>query len=88
MITVRFSCKECGLVDVPCQVRARESEENVVSYVRDVVGRAIMEQHGRLSLLCEATSCQDVKIPVDAADPDGWIGKQTSIIPPASSGAA
>jgi hypothetical protein len=82
MITVLFSCTECGLVDVECQVRARPKEEDVVKYVGQVVARAVQEKHTRLSILCEAKTIQDLKIPFDTDDPDGWIGKQTDQVPP------
>lgn len=83
MITVLFSCKECGLKDVPVEVRARESpEEDVILYVEKVIGKAVMEKHTRMSLLCDATTIQDLKVPIDPTDPHDWIGKQTSIVPP------
>jgi hypothetical protein len=50
--------------------------------MEDVVAGAIMRKHLVLSLLCEATSLQDLKVPIDQNDPDAWIGKQTDQVPP------
>jgi hypothetical protein len=84
MITVLFSCDRCGLKDAECIVRARAEDDDVVHYVRDVVMHAVAKRHATLSLLCDATSIQNLKIPVDTKDPDGWIGKQTDMVPPKS----
>lgn len=64
MITIRYSCPACGLVDEKVDVRDREPGENVVTWTRDVMGWAINIQHRRRSPGCNAKTAEDVKIPM------------------------
>lgn len=83
MITVLFSCDSCGLVDATARVPARESpDDNVVDWFKGVLIPNVAEMHAILSPVCNAPSVQNVKVPIDERDPDGWIGKQTSVVPP------
>lgn len=80
MITVLFSCRSCGLVDVPCRVRARREEEPLMEWFDRVLLRDTQICHLGRSLLCEADNLQNLKIPIEDT-PDFWLGKQTDIIP-------
>lgn len=74
MITCKFSCPSCGLVDHPVQVPARPTREHdVVVWVRDVVGYAIGIEHQRVSPRCKATRCERLMIPIAGSD---FIGQQ------------
>lgn len=74
MITMTFSCKECGLVKQPVQVPARETvEHDVVHYMKNVVTPIIADEHRRLSPNCKAETITDLMIPIDGAE---FIGQQ------------
>jgi hypothetical protein len=81
-LTVLFSCDQCGLVDEKVLVPERLEREDVVHWVREVVGKAVREAHLKKSLLCEAVGFQNLKIPVDRTDPDAWVGKYIETVPP------
>jgi hypothetical protein len=60
-ITVEYSCRGCGLVDVAVDVPAR-GREDVVAWIKRIQSW-IGSDHGRRSPRCSAKAC-DVKIPV------------------------
>lgn len=82
MIAVRFSCKECGLKDIRVSVSARQEDEDVVHWVEKVMTVALCQRHALLSPSCRPKQLSDLKIPIEPDDHDGWIGKQTDIVPP------
>ena len=76
MITVKYSCKRCGLSDRECIVPARESpHDDVKEYVETVVAVCVGEDHARTSPACASTLMSKLMIPRNAEDPDYWIGK-------------
>jgi hypothetical protein len=85
VISVRFSCDGCGLKDEIVQVPARKSEENVVAWMHASVATAYTFHHSVVSPHCTSKNMSNLKIPIDTADPDAWIGKQTDLIPPETS---
>lgn len=83
MLTVLFSCRECGLKDARAKVPARESSSvSVVWWMKEVCLPAVVAAHALLSPVCFPKELHDLKIPLDENDPDGWVGKQTDSVPP------
>lgn len=82
MITVLFTCRECGLTDCEVAVEAREESQGVIWWMQEVVTVAIRAKHVLLAPLCMAKEMANLKIPIDTSSPDNWIGKQTEIVPP------
>lgn len=72
MITVKYSCAQCGLVDRDVIVPER-GEEDVVTYVRDIIGACVGDDHQRISPHCQARKLTHVKIPLNA-DPNARVG--------------
>jgi hypothetical protein len=62
-ITVYYSCNQCGLRRVPCDVPAR-GQEDVVVWLRSIVGWEIKVDHLRRSPTCKATEVQDLMVPM------------------------
>lgn len=62
MITCKYSCPECGLVDREVQVPARTTED-VVVWVQQKVGRAILIDHCKVSPRCRAQVIKNLMIP-------------------------
>lgn len=74
MITVLYSCKQCGLKDRAVQVPAREHQDvDVVRWMREVVGSVLSDDHRRASPHCRPDSLSDIKIPLADAE---FIGQQ------------
>ena len=65
MIRVLYSC-DCGIQDREVEVRLREPGEDVVHWVRDVVGAAVGADHAQHSPECRRTIMRELKIPVPA----------------------
>ena len=84
MITVLFSCDECGLEDAVCRVPAREDPNvDVQWWMNDVVVPAVHGKHRLLSPVCGSEQMTNLKIPMGKTnDPDRWLGKQTTDVPP------
>lgn len=82
MITIKFTCDECGVKDEKVEVTAREESDNVIEWVESVVISAITFRHAIISPNCKATELTNLKIPMDDKDPTTWVGKQTDHIPP------
>lgn len=66
MIGILYSCQECGIKDAEVQVRFRESEEDVLAWMKQVVEPALGADHFVHSPDCHPESLQNVKIPVPA----------------------
>lgn len=86
MITLLFTCDECGLEDEKVIVRARESSEDIIKYMELTITPAVQHVHQKLSrkkngFSCRAKKITFLKIPFDN-EPGSWIGKQTDKIPP------
>lgn len=84
MITIKFSCEECGIKDEAVEVAARQENEDLVKWVGSSVISAITFRHSMISPECKAQEITDLKIPIDDKDDHGWVGKQTDHIPPDS----
>jgi len=65
-ITVKYSCKLCGLDKVDVVVPARGTED-VLTWM-DTMGRFLGEDHHRRSPYCTPTKLQDVMIPMTGTD--------------------
>ena len=63
-LIVLFDCPACGLLKAKAPVRLRGMDEDVVVYVRDVIGRAMSEAHDILAPLCRPKSFSNVMIPM------------------------
>lgn len=83
MISIRFTCNECGIKDKLLRVPERKSPDSDVKfYIEQVIGGAIGHAHHELSPKCKAKTMTNLKIPFDDKDPDAWIGKQIDTVPP------
>lgn len=78
MITVLFSCSECGLVDRSVEVRFRYQNEDVIHWFEWAVTPALMTEHGLLSPLCYPKELKGVKIPHSGGKTKG-IGMEDSL---------
>jgi hypothetical protein len=77
-LTIRYSCKQCGLHDVEVSVPAREFKAyDVRDWMRDVV-HCIADSHRTLRPWCLAKEVTEVKIPLGG----DWIGHPNSKPPP------
>lgn len=74
MITVKYTCEACGLKDRDVIVPEREGDEDVVHYVRDVIGACVGEDHARTSPQCQAKTITNLKIPIDTTTPNARVG--------------
>lgn len=59
MITVKYSCNQCGLVKREVGVPIRREDEDVVHWVEQTVGRAVKRDHNAVSPHCTATGKLD-----------------------------
>jgi hypothetical protein len=87
MITVLFSCDECGARDIECLVKPRPKFQDVKDYFDTVLIPTIGAKHFLVSPECESITIKELKVPIDDKDKDFWIGKQTNIVPPKGIGA-
>lgn len=69
-IILKYSCSTCGLKDIQVRVIARENEE-VKEWLNNTVLYYIYPDHLRRSPDCQATSLQDLKIPLTGTDKIG-----------------
>jgi hypothetical protein len=76
MITLRYSCPECGLVDIAVQVPAREDPEPeaVLTWMQQVVLPTVADDHNKRSPNCHPKELKDLKIPFDKNSE--FIGQQ------------
>lgn len=74
-VTVKYSCKGCGLDKVECKVRARRKKEDITVWVKHICMGTVAHNHRLRSPACFSQTC-DLMIPVPKDnDPDPWIGK-------------
>jgi hypothetical protein len=64
MITCKFTCHGCRLIDHPFNVRAREPQEPIVTWLSFAVQPAMHEEHKRVSPWCTSQAA-DLKMPAD-----------------------
>lgn len=81
MITVLFSCEECGVRDQAVEVTARKSHEDISKWMNTTMIETVAARHYLLSPHCKAKKITALKIPLNNTD-DAFIGQQTSNIPP------
>lgn len=62
-IVVKYSCDGCGLKRVDVVVDAREPKEDLMAWL-DRLRLALSSDHRRRSPSCDATSMQEVLIPI------------------------
>lgn len=74
MITVFYSCGECGLEKVPCEVQAREPHEDVVAWFQQTLGPTLSADHRRRSPHCHPKELKSVMVPTTGTD---YIGGPT-----------
>ena len=67
MITIRYSCHDCGLEKVPCEVPERVDGSDVVDWVTRTMADAIAHDHRRRSPECMAQRVHEVLIPTTGA---------------------
>lgn len=66
VITVLYSCHECGLERVPVGVPARDHEE-VMDWMRQTF-RLVSADHRRRSPTCHPVTLSDLSIPIEGTD--------------------
>ena len=64
MLGITYSCGRCGLKDAEVKVRYRESSEDVLVWMKQVVEPALLEDHFQHSPHCKTDHVDDVKIPI------------------------
>lgn len=62
-VTVMYSCKSCGTWDREVQVRARNKDEEIRTWV-EAVRDAVSRDHNRHFRMCSSTVC-DLKLPLN-----------------------
>lgn len=79
MYRFRFRCKECGLVRTTT-VRLRFANENLDTYLNNVVGKAIFTEHRLLSPFCPPQCQVQVLMPCRKNDTED-IGLEERPLP-------
>lgn len=69
-IQVKYSCVLCGIENAEVQVPARDSSEDLTSWMNQL-SHALAEDHVRRSPHCRPKKLQNVMIPLENA---GWVG--------------
>jgi len=70
-VTLRYSCRLCGLNDVSAEVPAREREAEPVEAWLNAAMLFLASDHRKRSPGCKPASLQDIKIPMTGVE---WIG--------------
>jgi hypothetical protein len=68
-ITLLYSCHDCTLVKVPCEVPVRQ-EESVTDWMSKVI-LWLCEDHAKRSPGCHPKMLHDVMIPIEGVDKIG-----------------
>lgn len=63
-MTILYSCPLCGIKDAEATVRFRESSEDVIAWMKQVVEPGLARAHSSASPTCFPESLVDVKIPI------------------------
>jgi hypothetical protein len=66
-IKVRYTCNACGISKREVEVLAR-TDEDVIVWVEQIMGRAIGCDHAAQSPFCKSTKMTSVEIPVNGVD--------------------
>jgi hypothetical protein len=70
MITIYYSCPDCGLDNVPVEVAERTTED-VIQWFEGILTPALMGDHYGRSPDCHPASLKEIKIPITGADKIG-----------------
>lgn len=70
-IEVIYSCFACSVIEQKVMVPARGPEDDVVHWVKNILGHAIDLDHSTRSPHCRAETMDHVKIPITGADKIG-----------------
>lgn len=62
-INIAYSCSLCGLNRIEVEVRYRESTEDVVAWMKNIVEPALCADHNKRSPFCNPDSLQNILIP-------------------------
>lgn len=71
-ITVLYTCRSCGIFMRQVLVLAR-TDEDVVYWTREVLGRAVGGDHAHYSPFCKAPTMSEVMIPMTGVDRIGGL---------------
>lgn len=74
-IVVEYTCLDCGLIKIKCNVPARQ-EEDVTTWTRSKLIVAIALDHRKRSPHCHATEITEVITPITGAEKIGGPVKQ------------
>ncbi len=72
MLGIRYSCSLCGIEKAEVKVRFRESSEDVVAWMEQIVTPALVTDHAVRSPHCRPDSLSNVMIPVPSGTE--WLG--------------
>ena len=73
-ITVKYSCKECGIVNRDVIMPARKDEsEPIEQYMKQVVEDCLCEDHARKSPRCKTQNLSDIMIPLSEGKAIGCV---------------
>lgn len=75
-ITVKYSCKGCGLHRVEVEAPCRPDPMDVVIWVQNVVGAYVQTDHKQRSPHCQSQEMSDLMIPIENRDYVGAPVKQ------------
>lgn len=67
LLSCRYSCPLCGLLDVAFDAPAR-GDEDVLVWMKQTFEPALFGDHQKRSPGCSPASLKDVKIPISGAD--------------------
>lgn len=73
MITIKYTCEQCGIARRDVQVPARTTED-VVAWVREIVARCVADDHARTSPGCTSRKMSELLIPLPPESE--FIGQQ------------
>lgn len=72
MLVCKFDCKRCGVRGVSFSVRGRESEEDLIKWMNEVVRVGMRDAHKAFAPHCDSGKC-DLMIPCPKGSE--WIGQ-------------
>lgn len=63
-IKIVYTCRQCGLELVACDVRERKADEDVAVWLREIVTPALRDDHDKRSPVCMASKISELRIPI------------------------
>ncbi len=76
MITIKYTCNSCGILDRDVICPERQANEDVVAYLRETLAECVAADHSDHSPHCRAATMTNLKIPIDANNPKARIGEK------------